>query len=325
MTMRMILASQFNGYRGLEQVEAPRPQVTDGRVLIRMTAAGVTPLEHTVLTGGHPRAKAPLVLGNEGAGVIEDAGTSGLPVSSRVAFTGGYGVVENGSWEEYVAVRTDDILPVPDSINDVLAASLPVAYLTAMITLTQAGFVPGQTVFAPGIGGSVGNATYQLAKALGASTVISTAGNARKAGRARELGYDNVIDITAESIGDGVRRITHGKGVDIVIESLGGAYTGAALGALALNGTLVTLGYSAGRNTAIDVTDLIWKRSRMFGFALAAQPPAAKLEAWHQVIALIASGAVVPIVERTYPLELAAKALSYLHEERPFGKVVLEV
>lgn len=322
--MRMILAKQFNGYQGLEPVEDARPQVTDERVLVRVRAAGVTPLEHTVLTGGHPRAKAPLVPGNEGAGVIEDAGASGLPTGSRVAFTGGYGVVENGSWQDYVLVRPDDLLPVPDSVDDVLAASLPVAYLTAMITLTQAGFAAGQTVFAPAIGGSVGNATYQLAKALGASAVISTAGSAAKASRAREFGYDNVIDLTSESIGDGVRRITGGKGADVVIESLGGAYTGLSLGALALNGTLLTLGYSAGRNAQIDVTDLIWKRARMVGFVLAAQPPAVKLEAWRQVMALIERGVVVPVVERTYPLEQAAEALRHLHDKHPFGKIVLE-
>lgn len=322
--MRMILAKQFNGYEGLEPVEGARPQVTDERVRVRVRAAGVTPLEHTVLTGGHPRAKAPLVPGNEGAGVIEDAGASGLSTGSRVAFTGGYGVVENGSWQDYVLVRPDDLLPVPDSVDDVLAASLPVAYLTAMITLTQAGFAAGQTVFAPAIGGSVGNATYQLAKALGASAVISTAGSAAKASRAHEFGYDNVIDLTAESIGDGVRRITGGKGADVVIESLGGVYTGASLGALALNGTLVTLGYSAGRNAQIDVTDLIWKRARMIGFVLAAQPPAVKLEAWRQVMELIARGTVVPVVERTYPLEQAAEALRHLHDKHPFGKIVLE-
>ena len=323
--MRMMVAKQFNGYRGLEQVEAPKPQVTDGSVVVRVRAAGVTPLEHTIVEGGFPRAKSPLVLGNEGAGVIDDAGTSGLAVGSRVAFTGGYGVAENGSWEDYVVVRADDVLPVPDGIDDVVAASLPVAYLTAMITLMQAGFAPGKTVFAPAIGGSVGNATYQLAKALGAATAISTAGSAEKARRARELGYDNVIDLTAESIGEGVRRITDGNGADIVIESLGGAFTAQALGALALDGTLVTLDYSAGREAHIDVTDLIWKGARMVGFMLAAQPPTAKLQAWNQVTALIAGGAVVPLVERTYPLHRAAEALRYLHDERPFGKIVLEV
>ena len=246
-------------------------------------------------------------------------------VGKRVAFTGGYGVVENGSWEEYVSVRVDDLLPIPDGIDDVLAASLPVAYLTAQITLNQAGFAAGNTVFGPAIGGSVGNATYQLAKAQGAAVVISTAGSAAKTAKAHSLGYDNIIDLDAESIGDGVRGITHGKGVDVVIESLGGSFTGDSLATLALGGTLVTLGYTAGRKANIDVTDLIWRRARMFGFVLGAQAPAVKLDAWNQVLALIAEGSVKPIVERTYPLEHAAEALRYIHEDRPFGKIVLKL
>jgi NADPH:quinone reductase len=321
--MKMIQATQFTGYEGLVQLDAPRPQLADGRVLVRVTAAGVTPLDHTILSGGHPRAKAPLVLGNEGAGVIEDAGASGLVPGSRVAFTGGYGVAENGSWEDYVAVRTDDLLPIPAGIDDVLAASLPVAYLTAQIALDDAGFAPGKTVFTPAIGGSVGNATYQLAKARGAAAVISTAGSIVKATQARDHGYADIIDLSAENIGDGVRRITDGRGVDIVIESLGGAFIGDGLRSLALGGTLITIGYSAGRKAGIDVTDLIWKRARMAGFALLSQAPAVKRKAWEQVTALITRGAVVPIVARTYPLEQAPEALRYLHEDRPFGKVVL--
>jgi NADPH:quinone reductase-like Zn-dependent oxidoreductase len=319
----MIQATQFTGYQGLVQLDAQKPQLTDGRVLVRVTAAGVTPLDHTILTGGHPRAKPPLVLGNEGAGVIEDAGASGLERGSRVAFTGSYGVAENGSWQDYVTVRTDDLLPIPAGIDDVIAASLPVAYLTAQIALDDAGFATGKTVFTPAIGGSVGNATYQVAKARGAAAVISTAGSTAKAAQARDRGYADVIDLSAENIGDGVRRITDGKGVDIVIESLGGDFIGAGLSSLAVGGTLITIGYSAGRKAGIDVTDLIWKRARMAGFALLARPPAVKRKAWEQVTALITSGAVVPLVARTYPLEQAAEALRYLHEDRPFGKVIL--
>jgi NADPH2:quinone reductase len=255
--------------------------------------------------------------------VIEDAGASGLVPGSRVAFTGGYGVAENGSWEDYVAVRTDDLLPVPDGIDDVLAASLPVAYLTAQIALDDAGFAPGKTVFTPAIGGSVGNATYQLAKALGAAAVISTAGSTAKATQARDHGYADIIDLSAENIGDGVRRITQGRGVDIVIESLGGAFIGDGLSSLAVGGTLVTIGYTAGRKAGIDVTDLIWKRARMAGFALVTQPPAVKRKAWEKVTALVIRGAVAPIVARTFPLERAAEALRHLLEGRPFGKVVL--
>jgi NADPH2:quinone reductase len=124
---------------GLWQTELRKPQSAKDRLLVRVTAAGVTPLEYTVLSGEHPRAKAPLVLGNEGAGIIEDAGDSGLAVGSRVMFTGPYGVGENGAWQEWLLVRPEHLALVPDAIDDVVASSLPVAYLTAQVTLTLAG------------------------------------------------------------------------------------------------------------------------------------------------------------------------------------------
>ena len=321
--MLAIEANTFSGYGGLRQVELRKPQPAKDRVLVRITAAGVTPLEYTILSGGHPRAKAPLVLGNEGAGVIEDAGDSGLAVGSRVMFTGPYGVGENGTWQERLLVRPEHLALVPDGIDDVAAASIPVAYLTAQVTLTLAGFKPGMTVLAPGIGGSVGNATYQLVRAQGAGTVVSTAGSAAKAAKASELGFDDVIDLSAEGLADGVRRITAGKGADIVIESIGAAVTSDALSSLGLGGVLITLGYSAGRKTTIDVTDLIWKRARIAGFSLFAQSPAAIAAAWRDVIPLMLDGSVKPIVERVYSFGEAGEALRHLIEDRPFGKVVL--
>ncbi len=308
---------------GCAQIDLPKPLPAKDKVLVRVTASGVTPLDYTILSGGHPRAKAPLVLGNEGGGVIEDAGASGLAVGSRVMFTGLYGVRENGAWQEWLLVKPDDLAFVPDAIDDVVAATLPVAYLTAQIALTLAGFKPGKTVLAPAIGGSVGNATYQLARAQGAGKVISTAGGAAKAARARELGFENVIDLTAEGLADGVRRITASKGVDVAIDSVGGAVTGEALSSLGLGGVLLTLGYSAGRKTTIDVTDLIWKGARMAGFSLFAQSPTTVATAWRDILPLIVGGSVKPIVERVYPLGEAGRALRHLIEDRPFGKVVL--
>jgi NADPH:quinone reductase-like Zn-dependent oxidoreductase len=321
--MRAIEAKTFSGYGGLQQIELAKPQPAKDKVLVHMTAAGVTPLDHTILTGGHPRARAPLVLGNEGVGVIEDAGDSGLAVGTRVMFTGRYGVSENGAWQDWLLARADDLVLVPAAIDDVVAASHPVAYLTAQITLTLAGFKPGMTVLAPGIGGSVGNATYQLARTQGAANMISTAGSTAKVTRARELGFEHVIDLTTEGLAEGVRRITGGSGVDIVIESIGGTVTSEALGSLAPGGTLMALGYSAGRKTTIDVTDLIWKRARMAGFSLFAQSPTAIATAWRNIIPLIVNGSVKPIVERVYPLGEAGKALRHLIEDRPFGKVVV--
>jgi NADPH:quinone reductase len=90
--MHAMRAEKFSGYEGLKLVDLPKPTVSDGKVLLRMTAAGVTPLEHTILSGQFPLAKAPLVPGSEGAGVVEEGGGTDFPVGSRVMFTGPYGV-----------------------------------------------------------------------------------------------------------------------------------------------------------------------------------------------------------------------------------------
>ncbi len=95
--MRAMRAESFTGYGALKLVEVPRPVLAHGGVLVRITAAGVTPLDHTILSGGYPRATAPLVLGNEGAGVVEDPGESTLTAGARVMFTGPYGVFEDGT------------------------------------------------------------------------------------------------------------------------------------------------------------------------------------------------------------------------------------
>src|SRR2546422_11682713 len=103
--MRAMRAEAFTGYGGLKLVEVPRPRRADGRVLVRITAAGVTPLDHTILSGGYPRATAPLILGNEGAGVVEDANGSEFSVGARVMFTGPYGVSEEGGYKGNVPMR----------------------------------------------------------------------------------------------------------------------------------------------------------------------------------------------------------------------------
>jgi NADPH2:quinone reductase len=318
-------AEAFSGYKDLKLVDIPKPSVSDGRAVIRITAAGVTPLEYTILSGGYPRAKAPLVLGGEGAGVVEEGGGTAFPVGSRVMFTGFYGVSENGTYSEWLAVRSENLCLIPENIADVSAAGVPVAYLTAQMALSLAGFVKGKTVLSPAIGGSVGNAVTQLARAQGAKHAISTTTNHAKAQQARYLGFDEVIDLSEEKLSDGVRRITNGYGADIVIDAIGGEILGEALSTLATGGSLTTLGYSAGHKTTIDVTDLIWKRASMKSFSLFAQPAEAWGTAWSVMFSLLHSGAVKPIVAKTFPLSEAADALRYLVEGRPFGRVVLTV
>ena len=180
------------------------------------------------------------------------------------------------------------------------------------------------TVLAPGIGGSVGNATYQLARAQGAGKVISTAGSAAKAAKARELGFDDVIDLSAEGLADGVRRITDGKGVDIVIESIGGAVTSEALSSPRSRRCPDHLGL-LGRtqdHDRCDGPDLeACADDRLLSFRSISEDDRNFLAEHRR--ADRQEGSVKPIVERVYPFGEAGEALRHLIEDRPFGKVVL--
>jgi NADPH2:quinone reductase len=322
--MRAMRAETFSGYEGLKLVELAKPAAIDGRVLLRVTAAGVTPLDQTILSGNFHHSKPPLVLGNEGAGVVEGGGGTDFPVGSRAMFFGPYGAFEDGAYSEWVAVRKQDLCPIPDNVDDVSAAGIPVAYLTAQVALTQAGFRAGKTVLAPAIGGSIGNAVTQLARALGAKHAVSSTTNHLKAEQAKALGFSEVVDTSFEKLGDGVRRITGGYGADIVIDGVGGEVLSEALGALAPEGSLTTLGYSASRKSTIDVTDLIVPQASIRGLNMFAQPKAAIADAWSVIVPLLKSGAIKPIVAKTFPLAKAADALRYLVEGRPFGRVVLK-
>ncbi|HXJ43313.1 MAG TPA: zinc-binding alcohol dehydrogenase family protein [Bryobacteraceae bacterium] len=323
--MRAIRAEAFNGYKELKLVDLPKPAVTDGKVLVRITAAGVTPLDHTILSGHFHGVKAPLVLGNEGAGVVEKGGGADFPAGSRVMFFGLYGAFEDGTYSEWVAVRKEDLCLIPENVDDVSAAGIPVAYLTAQVALTRAGFGAGKTVLAPAIGGSIGNAVTQLARALGAKHAMSSTTNHAKAEHAKALGFNEVIDTSVERLVDGVRRITGGYGADIVIDGIGGEVLSEALGALAFEGSLTTLGYSASRQTTFDVTKLIVPQASIRSLNMFTQPKAVVTGAWNVIVSLLKSGAIKPIVAKAFPLPDAAEALRYLVEGRPFGRVILTI
>src|SRR5882757_5995757 len=125
--MRAMRAETFNGYKELKMVDLPKPAVTDGKVLVRITAAGVTPLDYTILSGQFHHSKAPLVLGNEGAGVVEEGGGREFPAGSRTMLFGSDGALEEGTYREWVAVRKEDLCLIPDNVDDVSAAGIPVA------------------------------------------------------------------------------------------------------------------------------------------------------------------------------------------------------
>jgi NADPH2:quinone reductase len=243
---------------------------------------------------------------------------------------GTYGFSRPGTWQEYVTAGPNEAVRVPDNLTDIEAGAVPVAYLGAELALVHGvGIEPGMTILIPGVGGSVGNAAIQLARIHGAGRIITSAGRTEKAEQARAEGYTDVIDLSEESLSDGVRRLTDGKGVEVALDSIGGSITGEAVKSLAPGGRVVHMGYPAGTDLHIDSISLIWGpgtgTTSVQGFNMYFQPPEAFGDAWATILPLLTEERVRPAVDRTYPLEEAAEATRHLVEDRPFGKVVLTI
>jgi NADPH:quinone reductase-like Zn-dependent oxidoreductase len=328
--MRAIRYERFGGYEELTLVEVPTPTPEPGEVLVKLTYAGVSPLDNTVRTGKIPSAilkPLPLVPGGSGVGVVVESRAPELAVGARVMTNiGTFGLRRDGTWSEYLAAPPDALVPLPAGVDDQAAAAFGAGagYVTAYIALTDlAGFKPGQSALGPGIGGAVGSSTVQVARALGAARAISTATSTARAERARAAGYDMVVDLSRESLRQGVDRLTDGAGVDVVVDGVGGPVTGQALGTLARYGTLVSVGYSGGMETAVNVTDLIWRAARMVGFTFSAFSPATIRAATDALLALLVEGRLQPAVDRVFPLAEAGAAQRHLIEGQPFGRVLL--
>lgn len=328
--MRAWLIDAADGGASLRIAEREKPVRGESEVLVRTTVAGIVPLDGAIIRGENeatfPPAAFPLTPGNQGAGVVEEPGSSSFSVGQRVMFGAfPYGFMRDGSWAEYISVDASHLTVIPDALSDGAATQAVVAYPTAYFALKEAGMAEGKTVLATGIGGSVGNAAYQLAKAMGASVVISTAGSTDKASKAADMGFDHVIDLSQEGIADGVRRLTNGAGVDIVIDSLGGQVLADTLQGLARYGRVISLGFSAGRSSTIVLSDLILVRGSVQGFGAYTNAPEDWREAWDYVAGLIEEDVVKPIFDKSFRFEDAAQGLRYLKEGRPFGAVSLDI
>jgi NADPH:quinone reductase len=149
--------------------------------------------------------------------------------------------------------------------------------------------------------------SVQIARKLGASVAISTASTTAKAETARAAGYEHVIDLSKESLRSGVMRLTDGKGVDVVIDGVGGSLIGEALGCLAFGGDYAVVGYAGGREANVKLTDVIWKAAKLRGFTLRAFTPQTIAAALRTLTGYAAEGALQPTIARVFPLAEAPK------------------
>lgn len=330
--MKAIQIRAYGGYEQNRLVDLAPPRPADGEVLVRMRTVGINPLDDTLRSGqiffATPE-NLPRVGGQTGMGVVVESTVADFQPGERVFVTGrGFGLLVDGTWREFVSAPATGLTHVPAHVDDAHAAAYlaGAGYITGYLVLTEfAAFKPGQTVLAPGIGGAVGMESVQIARNLGASVAVSTATTAARAEQARVAGYEHIIDLTSESLRDGVMRMTEGKGVDVVIDGVGGTLTGEALGCLAQGGTYAVVGYAAGRQAQINLTDIIWKAAKMRGFTMRAFAPEIVAAAQKALLGYLSEGRIKPTIAKVFPLSEAAEAVRHLMEGRPFGRVLMRM
>jgi NADPH:quinone reductase-like Zn-dependent oxidoreductase len=340
--MKAVRIHEFGGPDVLRYEEVPDPQLRKDHVLIRVRACALNHLDLWVRQG-LPSVKLPRIPGSDIAGEVVKPGEYIIDLkpgarvllapmvfcghceqcnAGRQNFCPHFGVFGNnvdGGDCELMAVPRANVIPIPDSLGFVEAASVPLVFLTAWHMLVGlAKLRAGQTVLVLGAGSGVGSAAIQISKLLGAE-VITTAGDERKLAKARELGADHTIDHYKQKIADEVKRITHRRGVDIVIEHVGEATWPESLKSLKYGGTLVTCGATTGFDAGLDLRVLFARQLSLFGSYMGSM---GELD---EVLQHVFTGKLKAVVDRTFSLSETRAAHEYLARSEQFGKVVLTV
>jgi NADPH2:quinone reductase len=320
--MRAAVIHENGGPEVLRYEELPDPECPDGCVVIDVEAISIEGGD-LLARASSPPASIPHVVGYLAAGTIVELGAG---VEDRR--TGDHVVTLNmaGSHASKRAVPAISTWPIPDGLDAARAACVPVAFGTAQECLFTAGNLQsGQAVLVQAGAGGVGMAAIQLAKQAGA-TVISTASSDEKLDRLGDFGLDHGINYATQSFVDRVRELTDGRGVDLIVDSIGGQTLVDGVGALAYRGVLVSVGVAGRAGSAIEARDL-WTnnnslRGVFLGGALMAEYPRV-----HGMIAdlleRVARGELRVEIDRTFPLAEAADAHSYIESRQAFGRVVM--
>ncbi|MGH3360377.1 MAG: NADPH:quinone oxidoreductase family protein [Nocardioidaceae bacterium] len=320
--MRAARITRLDGPDAVEVGDIDEPTPQDGQVLIDVHAAGVS-FPEVLQTRGRYQLKPelPFVPGSEVAGVVASVPDgSGLGIGDRVA---AFPLL--GGFAERVVAAADLVFALPDSLSYAAGAALPLNYLTAHFALlTRGRMSAGETVLVQGAAGGVGTASIQVAKAFGAGRVIAVTSTDAKAQVARGAGADEVV--AADGFKDAVKDLTRGRGVDVVVDPVGGDRFTDSLRCLASAGRLLVIGFTAGDIPTVKVNRLLLNNIEVVGVAWGAyalQEPGSIGAQWKELEPHIESGALLPPVGATYGLDDVVAALRDIDERRATGKIVL--
>jgi putative PIG3 family NAD(P)H quinone oxidoreductase len=327
--VRAIEISAFGGPEVLRLTERPVPEPASGEVLIRVAAAGVNRPDLVQRQGKYPPPPGVSDLpGLEVAGVVEAVNPS-LPTGRWRPGDRVMALVAGGGYAEFVSVPEPQCLPIPGALSMVEAAGMPETFFTVWTNVFERGQLePGETLLVHGGASGIGTTAIQLAAARD-SRVFATAGTAEKCAACERLGAARAINYRTEDFAAVVRELTGGRGVDVILDMVGGPYTPRNLGVLAVDGRLVQIALMGGSTATIDLNLVMRRRLTVTGSTLRPRSPAEKgtiaraLEV--HVWPLVAAGAVRPVIHATLPLAEAAAAHRLLEEGNHIGKVVLRV
>ncbi|SHK28941.1 NADPH2:quinone reductase [Pseudonocardia thermophila] len=317
--MRAVQIVTLDGPKAVEVRDVPAPDPGE-HVLVEVRAAGLNFPDLLQTRGLYQyEPERPYTLGSEVAGVVLAAPEGAdVRVGDRVAAFCG-----TGGAAEQVAVSPDMVFPLPDDVSFTAGAAMPMNYLTAHFALrVRTELKPGQTVLVHGAAGGVGTAVTQLATALGAH-VIAVVSSEAKAEIARRAGATDTVAV--EGFKDAVQELTGGRGVDLVVDPVGGDRFTDSLRSLAPFGKLLVVGFTAGEIPTVKVNRLLLNNIDVVGVgwgAFAFDRPGYAVDQWNQLLPHM--DRLIPLVDVVLPLEQAADGLVRIDERRVLGKVVLE-
>jgi len=303
------------------------PELKPGEILIRVHAAGVNRPDVFQRLGQYPVPPGASDLpGLEVAGEIVDGdlGDSGFKRGDLVC-----ALVQGGGYAEYCAAPLAQCLPVPQGLSALEAAALPETFFTVWSNVFQRGALgEGETLLVQGGSSGIGTTAIQLAKALG-HRVFATAGSADKCRACEDLGAERAINYKTEDFAPIVKELTGGKGVDVVLDMVGGDYVAREVSCLADDGRIVIIALLGGAKANVDLGQVLRRRLTITGSTLRPRPVAFKAriarELRERVWPLLAAGQIKPVIYKTFPLEEAAAAHTLMESSAHVGKIMLRV
>ena len=328
MNMKVIEISSYGAPEVLRLAERALPAPGAGELLIRVSASGINRPDVLQRTGNYPVPPGVTdIPGLEVSGVIthgneEELKRAGLHLGQRVC-----ALVAGGGYAEYCVAPVAQTLPVPHGLSDVEAASLPETFFTVWSNVFDRGRLqPGEVLLVQGGTSGIGVTAIQLAKAMGAQ-VIATAGSDEKCAACLALGADFAINYKTHDFQAEVLRLTHGAGVNVILDMVAGSYVAKEIECLSEDGRLVIIAVQGGVKSELNAGLVLRRRLTVTGSTLRPRPiefkAASAIACLEKVWPMLASGVIKPIIYQTFKAEDASKAHALMESNQHVGKIVL--